>query len=227
MRKVLFFVDGMFMRRRVMERKSFYYGAKEIRQYCQSHLKNDDYLLRIYYYDCAPLEASGVSPLSGREIDFGALKSAQQRTMLFSRLQATPNMALRLGKMEWNGRDWAIVGTKVAPLLKKEMGVEELRDSDIRPHSESAQIEVKMALDMTGLARRHAADLFVLIGDKADLVPALELVRGEGVQICLDPMHAPVDADLSAEADFVHTQLPDIARRPANGPADPGSSEAL
>ncbi len=51
MRKVLVFVDGMFMRRRAIEKKTFYYSAKEIRRYCIKHLKPEDYLVRIYYYD--------------------------------------------------------------------------------------------------------------------------------------------------------------------------------
>lgn len=68
--------------------------------------------------------------------------------------------------MEWNGRDWSILGSKVAPLLKKDIQVDDLAEDDIRPNSESAQIDVKMALDITGLAARQAADLFILITDR-------------------------------------------------------------
>ena len=213
MRKVMFFVDGMFMRRRVLEKKYFYYSAKEIRSYCIKHLKSEDYLVRIYYYDCLPLQAVGTSPLNGKEIHFSRLESAKLRYKLIDSLKTTPNFALRLGSMEWNGRDWSIVGSKVAPLLKKEIEVAELSDQDIRPNSESVQIDVKMALDLTLLAGKKAADLFVVISDRTDLVPAMEMVRQEGVQLCLDPMFAPVSSELLAQADFRSSQVPDAPRQ--------------
>jgi len=208
MRKIMFFVDGMFMRRRVLERNWFLYKSREIRSYCMKHLRQEDYLVRIYYYDCLPLQARGTSPLNGKEIRFSQLESARLRYQLFEALKTTPNFSLRLGYMEWNGRDWSIVGSKVAPLLKREITVDDLSDGDIRPGSETTQISVKMALDMTLLAGKKAADLFVLITDRSDLIPAMEMVRQEGVQICLDPMHAPIANDLAAQADFQNTQLP-------------------
>ena len=110
--------------------------------------------------------------------------------------------------MEWNGRDWSIVGSKINPLLKKEITIDDLADSDIRPDSESPQISVKMALDMAQLAYKKAADMFVVITGKSDLVPALEMVRQEGIQVCLDPMHAPISDELSEQADFLTSYLP-------------------
>jgi len=213
MRKIMMFVDGMFMRRRVMAKKWFYYGARDIRNYCLRHLKQNDYLVRIYYYDCLPLNASGISPLSGKEVRFRELESAQMRYKLLDNLKATPNVSLRLGNMEWNGRDWTIVGSKVAPLLKKDIQVDDLSDSDIRPNSESAQIDVKMALDMTLLATKKTADMFVLISDRTDLVPALERVGDEGVQICLDTLQAPVDSSLAAQVDFRNTRVSESAEK--------------
>ena len=206
-RRVIIFTDGMFMRRRVLERNHFLYKPREIREYCQKHLRQNDYLVRIYYYDCRPLQARGTSPLNGKEIDFSRLESARLRHQLFEGLRHAPTFCLRLGNMEWNGRDWNIVGSKVSPLLKKEITVDDLSDSDIRPGSETTQISVKMALDMITLAARKAGDMFVLITDRTDLVPAMEMVRQEGVQICLDNMLAPVSIELSEQADFISTNL--------------------
>ncbi len=208
-RKVIVFVDGMFMRRRVLEKNWFMYKAREIREYCLKHLKQDDYLVRIYYYDCLPLQAKGVSPLNGKAINFAQLESARLRYQLFDQLKTTPNFCLRLGYMEWNGRDWTIVGSKVAPLLKQEIAVEGLADKDIRPGSETTQMSVKMALDMTSLAAKRVADMFVLISGRTDLIPAMEQIRQEGVQICLDPMFAPISNQLGAQADFLSTQISD------------------
>lgn len=208
-RKIIVLVDGMFMRRRVLEKGWFMFKAREIREYCLKHLRQDDYLVRIYYYDCLPLQAKGVSPLNGKEINFAQLESARLRYQLFDQLKTTPNFCLRLGYMEWNGRDWSIVGSKVSPLLKKEITVDDLSDGDIRPGSETTQISVKMAMDMSSLAGKRVADMFVLISGRTDLIPAMEQVRQEGVQICLDPMFAPIANQLGAQADFLSTQVPD------------------
>ncbi len=198
----------MFMHRRVLEKNWFLFRPKEIRDYCQKHLRPDDYLIRIYYYDSIPLQAVGVSPLNGKEIRFAQLESAKHRYQLFYQLKTTPNFCLRLSYMEWNGRDWSIVGSKINPLLKKEITIDDLADSDLRPDSESPQISVKMALDMAQQAYKKAADLFVVITGKSDLVPALEMVRQEGIQVCLDPMHAPISDELSEQADFLTSFLP-------------------
>lgn len=207
-RRVVVFVDGMFMRRRVLDRNHFLYKPREIREYCMQHLSRNDYLFRIYYYDAQPLQARATSPLNGREIDFAQLESARLRQQLFEQLRTTPNFCLRLGNMEWNGRDWSIIGSKVAPLLRQEITVDDLTDTDIRPHAETAQINVKMALDLVTLAAKGIGELFVVITDKSDLAPALEQVKQEGVQICLDNMHAPVSDELAEQVDFQSTQLP-------------------
>jgi len=220
MRNVVFFVDGMFMRRRVFEKKIFFYSARAIRNYCRKHLRGDDSLLRIYYYDCLPLRATGTSPLTGNTIRFIELESAKQRYKLLDALRATPHMASRLGHMEWNGRDWSIVGSKVASVLAKEITVDELTDDDIRPAAEPSGIEVKMALDMVRLAGKNPPDLFVLITDRSDLVPALEEVRQEGKQVCLDPMSAPCPHALEESADMVATvagEYSDRKERSRNG----------
>ncbi len=64
-RKVIIFTDGMFMPRRVLERNHFLYKPREIREYCQKHLRQNDYLVRITFYDYRPLQARETSPLNG------------------------------------------------------------------------------------------------------------------------------------------------------------------
>ena len=59
MRKVVFMIDGWFMRKRVQYLKAFTYVGPEIRKYCLKHMKSGDYLYRIFYYDTLPLEKKG------------------------------------------------------------------------------------------------------------------------------------------------------------------------
>jgi hypothetical protein len=43
-RKVVFMIDGWFMRKRIYNLKTFFYDGPAIRKYCKSHLRSDDYL---------------------------------------------------------------------------------------------------------------------------------------------------------------------------------------
>jgi len=49
-----------------------------------------------------------------------------------------------------------------------------------------------------------------------DLIPALEQVRTEGVQICLDAMYAPIHSELGASVDIRSTQVVDKSHQRAN-----------
>ena len=85
MRKVVFMIDGWFMRKRIYRLKSFYYCGTEIRKYCVRHLRQDDYLYRIFYYDTAPLDKKGHNPISKKAIDFKNTAVAKQQFELFDR----------------------------------------------------------------------------------------------------------------------------------------------
>lgn len=74
MRKVVFMIDGWFMRKRIYSLRAFHYSGPEIREYCVSHLGDDDYLYRIFYYDTEPLGRRGRNPISKKAVDFKKLE---------------------------------------------------------------------------------------------------------------------------------------------------------
>ncbi len=63
MRKVVFMIDGWFMKRRIDILKSIDYTGPNIRDYCKKHLRTGDILYRIFYYDTEPLKAKGHNPI--------------------------------------------------------------------------------------------------------------------------------------------------------------------
>ncbi|MBT8364703.1 MAG: hypothetical protein KJP23_08355 [Deltaproteobacteria bacterium] len=97
-RKVVFMIDGWFMRKRIYSLKTFYYDGPEIRKYCKSHLRADDYLYRIFYYDTEPLDKKGHNPVSKKLIDFKKTTTAKSQTALLESIKRTPNFALRPAK---------------------------------------------------------------------------------------------------------------------------------
>ena len=83
MRKVVFMIDGWFMRKAIYKFQTFYYSGQEIRKYCLRHLRKNDYLYRIFYYDTEPLVGKGQNPVSQKPIDFSKTSVSQKQKRLF------------------------------------------------------------------------------------------------------------------------------------------------
>ncbi len=207
MRKVVFMIDGWFMRKRVYLLKSFFYSGPEIRKYCVKHLRQNDYLYRIFYYDTAPLDKKGHNPISGKAIDFKNTPVAKAQLELFDSIKRTPNFALRLGKTIWRDNAWTLDQRKFHDLLKKTITVDDLTEDDVRPLIEQKAVDMKMGMDIALISSKKLADLLVLITGDADVVPALKQARREGMQVCLDPLRNPIQPELSEHVDFIETKI--------------------
>lgn len=136
MRKVVFVIDGWFMRKRVFALKAFYYDGQSIRDYCRGHLRDNDYLYRIFYYDTEPLDLKGHNPITKEMIDFGKTPVALAQKKLLESIKHTPNFALRLGSTVWRNKAWIIDPDKVKLLLKKEITIDDITDNDVSPYIE-------------------------------------------------------------------------------------------
>ena len=207
-RKVVFVIDGWFMRKRIYTLKTFHYDGSEIRKYCKRHLKVDDYLYRIFYYDTEPLEKKGHNPISKKLIDFKKTATAQAQAKLLESIKKTPNFALRLGKTTWTNKNWVVKSDKLKDLLNKKISVDDLQETDVRPLIQQKAVDMKMGIDIALIATKRIADLLIIIAGDADIVPALKLARREGMQVCLDPLRSPIRPELSEHVDFIATQMP-------------------
>jgi uncharacterized LabA/DUF88 family protein len=208
MRKVVFMIDGWFMRKRVYLLKSFYYSGPEIRKYCVKHLRPSDDLYRIFYYDTAPLDKKGHNPISKKSIDFKTTPVAKQQIELLNSIKKTPNFALRLGKTIWRDNAWALKPDKFHALVAKTITVDDLTEYDVHPLIEQKAVDMKMGMDIALISSKRLADLLVVITGDADVVPALKQARREGMQVCLDPLWNPVQPELSEHVDYVVTKIP-------------------
>jgi len=92
MRKVVFMIDGWFMRKRIYNLKIFHYGGPEIRKYCKSHLKQNDYLNRIFYYDTKPLDKKGHNPITKKLIDFKNTPTSKAQEELLESINSTTQL---------------------------------------------------------------------------------------------------------------------------------------
>lgn len=208
MRKVVFMIDGWFMRKAIYSSKAFFYCGPKIREYCVSHLRPDDYLYRIFYYDTEPLEKKGHNPITKKTIDFGKTPVAIAQRELLKSIRTTPNFALRLGKTIWRNNEWILAPGKLKALLEKKIVVDDLKEDDFKPLIEQKAVDMKLGLDITLIATKRQADLLIIITGDADIVPALKFARREGMQVCLDPLWHPIQPELSEHVDFIETKLP-------------------
>ena len=207
-RKVVFIIDGWFMRKRIYSLKTFHYDGPEIRKYCRSHLKQDDYLYRIFYYDTEPVDKKGHNPITKNLIDFKNTSTAKAQRELLQSIKKTPNFALRLGKTVWQGNNWVLKPDRLNDLLNNKITVNDLQETDVRPLIQQKAVDMKMGIDIALIATKRIADLLVIIAGDSDMVPALKLARREGMQVCLDPLRSPIQAELSEHVDFISTKIP-------------------
>lgn len=207
MRKVVFMIDGWFMRKRVYALKVFHYDGPNIRNYCRSHLRENDYLYRIFYYDTEPLEKTGHNPVTKEMINFSKTPVAIAQRKLFESIKHTPNFALRLGSTVWRNRAWILNPNKFKALLKKEISVDDITEYDVSPHIEQKAVDMKIGLDIALIAIKKLADLLIIITGDADIVPALKFARREGMQVGLDPLRNQIRPELSEHVDFIATKI--------------------
>ena len=208
MRKVVFMIDGWFMRKKIFALKAFHYDGPNIRNYCRSHLRENDYLYRIFYYDTGPLEKTGHNPITKEMINFSKTPVAIAQRKLFESIKHTPNFALRLGSTVWRNKAWILNPDKLKTLLKKEISVDDITEYDVSPHIEQKAVDMKIGLDIALIAIKKLADLLIIITGDADIVPALKFARREGMQVGLDPLRNHIQPELSEHVDFIATKIP-------------------
>ena len=206
MRRVVFMIDGWFMRKRIYRLKTFYYCGPEIRKYCLKHVRETDGLYRIFYYDTQPLEKKGHNPITGKAVDFGNTSVAIAQRKLLESIKSTPNFALRLGKTVWKNNEWILRPAKLKDLINKKISIDDLKEEDFVPLIKQKAVDIKMGLDIAWIATKKLADLLILISGDADIVPVLKFSRREGMQVGLDPLRNPIQSDLAEHVDFIDSK---------------------
>jgi len=96
MRKILFIIDGWFMRKSIYKLKSF-------------------------YYDTEPFDKKAHNPISKNPIDFSKTSVAEHQKALLKSIKRTPNFALRLGRTVWRNNQWILSQEKIKNLVNKKL----------------------------------------------------------------------------------------------------------
>lgn len=207
MQRVIFVVDGEFMRKRIISLKAFYFDGAGIRRHCLSHLTPDETLSRIMFYDALPFTGRGEHPISG-PMDFSQTPLVARKQQFLQSLRTTPEMALRLGRSAWQAGQWQLDSNKLGELMAGEVDVNDIEASDIYPDIRQKGVDMRLGLDIASIAFKKQAEKLILIANDADYVPAVKLARREGMKVVLDPLWTRAAEDLREHVDYVVNRLP-------------------
>lgn len=209
MAKVIFIVDGEFMRKQIINKKTFYFNGQSIRDHCLKHLKIGDELIRIMYYDSFPFTGKGENPISG-PIDFATTPMVAKKQKFLQSLRNTPNIQLRLGRSAMQSTAWYLEPQKLGELLACELKPEDIKASDLYPDIRQKGVDVMVGLDVASIAYKHLADRIVFVANDGDYIPAVKMAREEGLQVVLDPLWTRANDELRENVDYIYNVMSKI-----------------
>lgn len=192
--RVAVLIDGGFMLKRYNKlynkdkSKTAENVANDIYMIAHSHVGNQNYLYRIFYYDCFPLNKRIHNPISKKCVNFEKSKEAIFKKQLLDELRKKRKVALRLGQLK--DSDWQFYPNVVKDIIAGKKDKSNLQDGDIYYEMHQKGIDMKIGVDITTLALKKFVDKIVLISGDSDFVPSAKLARREGIDFVLDAMYA-------------------------------------
>lgn len=181
--------------------------ATALHDMCIRHVSdytNRRELYRIFVYDCPPLNKKVHNPISKKCIDYSKSDLANFRNSFHEELKKKRKVALRLGHLSDNSK-WIIKQNPMKKLLKGDISISNLEDSDVSYTVNQKGVDMKIGLDIASLAYKKIVDQIILVSGDSDFVPAAKLARIEGIDFILDPMWAPIRPELHEHIDGLKT----------------------
>lgn len=215
--RVAVLVDGAFFLRRYLKivPKAHDLSAKDLADnfytMCMSHVKDEDYLYRILYYDCKPLTKKAHNPITKKAIDFSKTSQAKFRNDFFNELKRLRKVALRLGYIKTTN-NWLINPKQTKLLLSGKVKLKDLTENDVFYEMQQKSVDMKIGLDIASLAIKKSVNKIILISGDGDFIPAAKLARREGIDFVLDPMWNNIDTNLFEHIDGLKSTI----RKPNN-----------
>lgn len=204
-------VDGGFYRRRaqkIIGDKSAEDRANELNDYCKRHLKThgeNNYLYRIFYYDCPPSAKRVFHPFLKTQIDLAKTDLYDWTIQFYNELKKKRKFALRFGKLAEEQAHYIIRPNIVKKLCNGSVKFDDLTENDFMLQIEQKGVDMKIGLDIASLAYKNQVDQIILISGDSDFVSAAKLARREGIDFILDPLGAPIKPDLFEHIDGLRT----------------------
>ncbi len=211
-------VDGAFFiqrARRIYGKQSAEDLSKTLYTICIAHLTQKTHqgerkadLYRIFFYDCPPLSKKVHHPLTGGAQDFSKSPNSQWRLELHEELRKQRKVALRLGYLDERHAQWTLTGDPLKRLCRGEIDRSGLTEHDVSYAVRQKGVDMRIGLDIASVTFKKQANQIVLNSGDSDFVAAAKLARREGIDFILDPMWAPIRADLHEHIDGLRSTCP-------------------
>lgn len=204
--KIAVLIDGGFFIKRYNalynkdRKKSAEDVADDLYTLAHSHVGKENYLYRVFYYDCSPFQKKVHNPITKKCIDFSKTPESVFRNKILDCLKKKRKVALRLGYLKETGH-WQIRPAKLKDMLAGKIQVSDLKEEDVYYELRQKCIDMKIGVDISALSLKQFVDRIVLISGDADFVPASKMARREGIDFILDPMAAHIDNSLFEHID--------------------------
>lgn len=198
--KVNILIDGGFFKRKFKERTGKIATANDVENEVtrimdavrdKSGANEQDFLFRVYYYDCCPFGGTIKKPNGGGEMDFSATKSYPATENMLRELKQKERFAVRLGELSFDG--WETV---VDTDDKGETRV------GYKPKLKQKGVDMKVGLDMALMALKHLVDKVVLVAGDSDFIAPMKFARKEGILVYLYSMGHRVKHQLTEHCDY-------------------------
>lgn len=209
--KTAILVDGGFYRRRAQTlfgEKTAAERADELSQYCYKHLNEKHEhreLLRVFYYDCPPMEKQVYHPFLKRTVNFKKTDLYTWSNEFLNELKKKRKFALRLGKLSDTQAHYNIRPDIVKRLLSGTLELKDLTEHDFFISVDQKGVDMKIGLDIASMAYKKQVEQIILISADSDFTPAAKLARREGIDFILDPMGSTIKSDLHEHIDGIRS----------------------
>ena len=134
--KVAVMIDGGFFIKRYNhnQNRKKEHTAQEVVDYlytlAHTHVGKENYLYRIFYYDCLPLEKRVHNPISKKCVVFEKNPEAVFRKEIIELLKQKRKVALRLGELK-DTRKWFIKASYTKDLIDGKIQISDLKEERV------------------------------------------------------------------------------------------------
>lgn len=190
-KRAVLLIDGGHLRA-VARNAKLQYNNDFIDGFAKSCPVDDEELVKILYYDCAPYHGEQKLPISGE------IKKFENNDAWLDNLGQRDLFAIRRGQLKFRG--WS---PKRIPIATTE-----LTDQDFKPNFEQKGVDMRLGLDIARLADERLAERLLLISADTDMIPAIKQARKAGIQVVVFqlPTNNPrsqLRNEIKQHADFV------------------------
>ncbi len=194
--KVAILIDGAFLRARHRQIHNGRYPSVDyVEALCldrimKSPLLKDDYLFRIYYYDCRPFAGTLHNPISGDGTDYTAAPT------FLDNLAHRNFFQIRAGELKFSG--WRLSDESLKRIIEEGRLI---KSEDLQPTFQQKQVDINIGLDIAWLSQQGIVGKIALITADSDFIPAMGFARQSGTQVYLVHLDVPIKDSLLENAD--------------------------